>query len=151
MKRDRLFLGIAAVILVMSLAVSGCGKKGDPLPPRVKLPTAISDLNAASVPAGVELRWSVPGKGEIIGSFKILRSEAADGGQACHGCPQDYRLLAAPTVADGRLHNKGNGAFRYVDTDIREGRFYSYRVVVCAPAGYCGDASNEAGRINGSR
>lgn len=95
MKRDRLFSGIAAVILVMNLAVSGCGKKGDPLPPRVTLPSAISDLNAVFVPVGVELRWSVPGKGGISGNFKILRSEMADGGRACPGCPQDFKLLAA--------------------------------------------------------
>ncbi len=144
MNRDRLFSAIAAVVLVLSLIVTGCGKKGDPLPPRVKLPKAITDLSAVFVPAGVEIRWSLSGKGETIGHFKILRSETAEDRRACPGCPQDHHLLTAVTVADSRLQDKGEDSFHYVDTAIREGRFYSYRVAACAPAGYCGDASNEA-------
>jgi hypothetical protein len=151
MNRNRLFSAIAAVVLALSLIVAGCGKKGDPLPPRVKLPKAISDLSAVFVPAGVEIRWSLPGKGEAIGHFKILRSETAGVGRACPGCPQDHQLLTALTVADGRFHDKGEDSFRYVDAAIREGRFYSYRVAACAPAGYCGDASNEAVPIRGTR
>ena len=51
---------LAALIVVLSLVVVACGKKGPPLPPLVKLPVAPSDLTAARRADTVDLQLTVP-------------------------------------------------------------------------------------------
>jgi len=150
MRRNR-FLGWAFVGLCIGiLFAAGCGKKGDPIPTRARLPAAIADLSAASSAEGIILRWSILFPQGGIGSFRILRSdtEAAD---ACPGCPQDHRTLVQLSVADGRLQREGAKGIRYFDADVRLGRFYSYRVASCDPRGNCGEASNTAQRVHETR
>ncbi|MBU1150604.1 MAG: hypothetical protein KJ800_06630 [Proteobacteria bacterium] len=55
MRRNRLLGAGLAAILLLILIFTGCGKKGDPLPPQVLLPAAIVDLSAASLPEEVLL------------------------------------------------------------------------------------------------
>jgi hypothetical protein len=129
------------------LIFAGCGKKGDPIPPRMKLPIA-ADLTATSLPEGISLGWSLALSAEGIGGFKILRSATNQGTEACPGCPQDYRPFKEVALTDGRLRREGATGFRYTDTDVRNGSFYSYRIAVCDRAGYCGESSNEAGTIH---
>jgi len=70
------------------------------------------------------------------------------GEEACPGCPQDYRPFREVTPADGRLRREGATGFRYTDTDVKGGSFYSYRIAVCDRSDSCGEASNEAGTIH---
>jgi hypothetical protein len=146
MRRSRLFSLFGAGLIVMILIIAGCGKKGDPIPPRVKLPI-IADLTAASLREGIVLGWSLDVRTEGIGGFKILRSVTSRGGEACPGCPQDYGPFTEVKLSDGRLRREGTTGFRYIDTDVRGGSFYSYRIAVCNRTGSCGEASNEAGMI----
>ena len=143
----RFFRWVLPGLLIGILFVAGCGKKGDPIPPRLKLPAAIADLRAASSAEGMILRWSLPVSVEGIGSFRILRSDT-DAAEACPGCPQDYRTLVQLAVADGRIEREGEKGIRYIDTAVKVGRFYSYRVVGCDPRGHCGEASNAAQLIH---
>ena len=109
LKHHRILCGILGGFLFVALVVAGCGKKTNPIPPRLILPPAIADLSADSVAEGILLRWSVPGPKGRIDHFRILRSEAA-ADQACPGCPQDYRPLAMLKVADQTLRREeGNG------------------------------------------
>ena len=146
MRRSRFSCLWAFAILVV-LIFAGCGKKGDPIPPRIKLPI-VADLAATSVPEGIVLGWSLALPAEGIGGFKILRSVTNRGTEACPGCPQDYRPFKEAALTDGRLRREGAAGFRYTDTDVRNGSFYSYRIAVCNRAGYCGESSNEAGTIH---
>ena len=80
----------------------------------------------------------------------LLRGEvAAD--QACPGCPQEYRPLATPKVADQTLRRPGERVFRYVDAAVTAGRFYSYRVSACDSQGHCGGPSAPAQRLREKR
>jgi hypothetical protein len=150
MRRNRLFIGFLAGLMMGILIFAGCGKKDDPMPPRIKLP-AIGDLGIDSLREGIILNWSLAGPHTGIGGFKIFRSETSRGSEACLGCPQNYHPFGSVLLGDGRLLREGAEGFRYVDTDVREGSFYSYRITVCNPAGHCGEPSNEAGRIHASR
>jgi hypothetical protein len=125
---------------------TGCGMKGDPVAPRVKLPI-VADLTTTSLPEGIVLSWSLDVRTEGIGGFKILRSVTTRGGEACPGCPQDYRPFTEVKLTDGRLRREGTTGFRYIDTDVRGGSFYSYRIAVCDRASSCGEASNETGTV----
>jgi hypothetical protein len=151
MRRKRLLHGLMTGILMLMLVSGGCGKKGDPISPRIKVPAAITDLSVVPVREGIALDWSLTDPAEEVREFKILRSETVQGNRACPGCPQDYRPLRTLAAADDRLHREKEKRFRYVDPDARAGSDYSYRIVVCNHAGHCGEASNEAGLIHSGR
>ena len=146
MRRSRFSCFFACLHMVV-LILAGCGKKGDPMPPRIKLPI-VADLATTSVPEGIILGWSLDLSTDGIAGFKILRSVTNQGTEACPGCPQGYRPFGEVTLADGRLRREGTAGFRYTDTDVRKGSFYSYRIAVCNRNGYCGESSNEAGTIH---
>ncbi|MHB8769740.1 MAG: hypothetical protein ACYC7J_01970 [Syntrophales bacterium] len=151
MRPDRVWWGrLAAALLLVILIVTGCGKKGDPLPPRVSLPV-VNDLAAGSGAEGVVLTWTIVPRTGGIGGFKILRSVTPRGADACPGCPQDHRRFRDVTLADPRLMREERGSFLYVDTAVEGGSYYSYRVAVCDGAGHCGEASNAGGVLHADR
>ena len=151
LKRRWTFRGMAlAGLLLVAVAAAGCGKKADPIPPMLVLPPAIADLTADSVAEGVLLGWSASGPVERIDHFRIIRGEAA-AEQACPGCPQEYRPLATPKVADQTLRRAGEKGFRYLDEAVTAGRFYSYRVSACDSRGHCGEPSAPAQRLREKR
>jgi len=150
MRRNRLFYPLLTGLFVLLLLSAGCGKKGDPIPPRIKLPATIADLSVVSVKEGILLTWSLPGPLQQIGSFKLLRSETVEGSEACPGCPQEYRPLRTVAITDDRLRREVERKFSYVDGDVSVGHYYSYRIVACDPAGFCGAESNAAGLIHSS-
>ncbi len=150
MRRNRLLLGSLTGIIMLSLFCMGCGKKDDPMPPQIRLPV-ITDLGVHSLQEGIVLGWSLIGPTDDLGGFKIIRSETIDGSRACPGCPQDYHPFGTVALADDRLKREEGKRFRYVDTDVRAGGFYSYRIAVCNRTGNCGEASNESGMIHTGR
>ena len=151
MKRHLLSAAGFAMIALLLFAGAGCGKKGDPLPPRVKLPAAVADLRAASVPEGVLLTWSLTGPAEGVGAFRILRSRTESGEEACPGCPKEFFPLATLNVGDPRLARVGERLFRCLDPDGTANRSTFYRVSVCDRRGNCGEWSAETGVLRGTR
>lgn len=145
MRSGKSILGpLLAIFLVAALAAS-CGKKGDPVPPQWTRPLAVGGLTAAASTAGIGLAWSVAGDREQAASFRLLRSETADGSRACPGCPQAYRpYLAIPVGGEG-LQPQGEKGWRFLDRGVRPGSYYAYRVAACDKSGICGEPSNETG------
>jgi len=47
---------------VLTIAATGCGMEGAPLPPSLNLPVPVSDLSAARTGNRVSLIWTMPGK-----------------------------------------------------------------------------------------
>jgi hypothetical protein len=150
LKCHRILCGVLGGVLFGVLFCAGCGKKADPIPPRLILPTPIADLTADSVAEGILLGWSASGPIGRIDHFRIIRGEAAVD-QACPGCPQEYRPLATPKVGDQRLRRAGERVFSYLDEAVTEGRFYSYRVSACDSQGHCGEPSAPAQRLREKR
>ncbi len=129
MRRMRLVSGALTGLLLVTLLSAGCGMKGDPVPTRAVLPI-VADLTTASLHEGIVLSWSLDARTDGIGGFKIIRSATSRGNDACPGCPREYRPFREVALADGRLHREGAKGFRYVDTDVQGGGFYSYRTLV---------------------
>jgi hypothetical protein len=149
LKRRRFLCGVLGLFLLGVLFCAGCGKKGDPIPPKLILPPAIADLTVASVAEGIALVWSVSeATGGRTDHFRIIRSEAA-ADQACPGCPQDYKSFVTLKVADQNLRREGEKGFGYIDATVAAGRFYSYRISTCDTHGLCGEPSAPAGVVAG--
>src|ERR1700761_9278938 len=72
--------------IAVAFALTGCGTPGDPVPPSPPVPTAIADLAAHQVGAGVALSFSLPSKtirGERLQqapAIEILRGELKSDG-----------------------------------------------------------------------
>jgi hypothetical protein len=141
-----LWIGLVALLPICN----GCGLKGDPIPPKIKLPAAITDLTVESSREGILLAWSLDPR-EKIGAFQLLRTDPVRESEACPGCPQSYRPLRSIPLTDTGLRSEAGKTFYYVDWDVRTGYFYSYRIAVCDRSGRCGPVSNEAGVIHPGR
>ncbi len=150
MRRQRLGYAILTGIFVALLLCWGCGKKGNPIPPRIVPPPAVGDLAVLSTERGIVLSWSLPESRRQIGSFRISRTTPVEAGEACPGCPQDYRPLRTLSLGDERLRREGERGFSHLDADVLVSHYYAYRVVAGGPAGICRAPANEAGLVHGA-
>ena len=128
-------LAILAAILAV-IVLWACGRKGDPLQPRVEAPAAIGGLTVERASEGFRLRWTPPGAG--VDRIRILRSDVTNA--SCPGCPKEYRLLTELIPDDA-----GVMPVTYTDRTVEEGAACTYRLVACGPEGVCGEESAEAG------
>jgi hypothetical protein len=119
----------------------GCGKKGDPVSPRVEKIKAISNLTARLAGDKVELRWSIEEQqfGNI--RFRIFRgiTEKND----CLNCPQKYEAIAELDAKDAKKVEGEQNTFLYHDMDLKQGWFCRYRIVIVKTSAYS-DISNTA-------
>ena len=135
---------VIAVVLFLSVALPGCGKKGDPVPPRVVLPAAVVDLKAALNPEGIVLNWSMPAGIAAIEKIRILRSELEIAGDECPGCPRRFAVLADLLAGDKRVEREKDGRPRFIDFAVKPGWLYTYKVFLCDVYGNCSTDSNQA-------
>ena len=138
----RLLIRLLCSALVLVGVLYGCGKKADPRPSGSAPPMAISDLKASLADFGVVLRWTIPEAKGGIQKYRIERSELLAKGAACPECPLEYAVVAEPSANDPKLAKQGEDAVLYLDSGIRAGYLYTYRVVTCDLSGLCGQASN---------
>jgi hypothetical protein len=124
----RLLFLLGAILLF----VHGCGKKTMPVPPQGKVPDAIGDLAFSPLGNGMRLSWSYPQKtvdGELlesIESFQLFRAEIPEA-DYCAGCPTPFDLLVK--IKGGVLPRDGKIPMAsYVDSDLRQGYYYIYKV-----------------------
>jgi hypothetical protein len=119
----------------------GCGKKGDPVSPRLEKIKAISNLTAQLTGDKVELRWSIEEQRFENIRFRIFRgiTEKTD----CHNCPQKYEALAELDAKDAKKVEGEQNTFLYDDMDLKQGWFYRYRIVIVKISA-CSDISNTA-------
>ena len=91
------------LVLMLVVAASACGRKGEPRAPELATPKLITNLTARSTAAGVALSWNRPTEyvdgSELkdLASFVIFRKEIS---QSCLDCPVPYRELTTVNVED---------------------------------------------------
>ena len=138
----RLLIALLCSVLVLGGVLWGCGKKGDPRPSGVAPPMAISDLKASLADYGVVLRWTIPEAKGGIQKYKIERSELLVKGTTFPDCLLEYAIVAELASNDRKLAREGENVALYLDSGIKAGYFYTYRVVTCDLSGICSQASN---------
>lgn len=131
--------------LVLLLAASGCGKKGDPRAPELATPKLITNLAARPVADGVALTWSRPSEYvdgrelKDLASFVIFRKEIS---RSCLDCPVPYRQLTTVNVEDREKFVRLK-QYRYDDREVRGDAIYRYRVASQLFDGSLSGPSNE--------
>lgn len=109
MNHKAMFILIAAV-LGISLFLSGCGKKGPPVPPRQVALPAVKDLVSALEGDRVILTWTVPEtrekKAPFITGFVVHKAENPVQESECKNCPVKYKAVAEIAAAQKGISGK---------------------------------------------
>lgn len=133
------------VLLMLMVAASGCGKKGEPRAPELATPKLITNLAARSTADGVALTWNRPTEyvdgSELkdLASFVIFRKEIS---QSCVDCPVPYRQLTTVNVEDREKFVRLK-QYRFDDREVRSNTIYRYRVASQLFDGSLSGPSNE--------
>jgi len=138
----RLLIILLCSGLVLGGVLYGCGKKADPRPSGVAAPKAVSDLKASLADYGVILRWTIPDAGGGIQKYRVERSELRAKGATCPDCPLEYAVVADLASNDPKLAREGANVVVYLDSAVKTGYLYTYRVITCDLSGICSQASN---------
>ncbi|OPY14076.1 MAG: hypothetical protein A4E66_00508 [Syntrophus sp. PtaB.Bin001] len=136
----RRFISLVLFMVLILGFVSGCGKKGDPVPLRFSPPEVVSNLRAEKVEQGIKLRWSTA---ITDGSFKIFRSEQFPDEEICEGCPRNYNVVSELAIGDPKLsHEASSRNYSWIDFNVASENDYFYRIVVCDASGFCSELSD---------
>jgi len=136
------YFGIIS-ICVLSIILSGCGKKLFPKHIGEAPPPQVNSLRAQVMPRLVELSWSPVAAGGKAVAYSILRSELKWENRNCLECPapdqqqiQSIDASAAKAVSEGK--------FRWTDTNISYHRAFRYQIAVVDEKGNRMSLSNPA-------
>lgn len=142
---------IISMAVLLLIAGSGCGKKGDPRAPELATPLPITNLRGTQEAGGAVLTWSRPTEfvdgREIkdLASFVIFRKEVSP---ACPDCPVPYRPLTTVNVEDQEKFIKQR-QYRFIDEQVQPKGIYRYRVSSQLRDGLLSEPSNEIEIIRG--
>jgi len=145
MPKIRPMVRFSAVVVstFMVAALINCGVKGNPVPQKIVSPALVTDLKAAPAKGSVVLSWTMPEVQADFAAIRISRSELEILGEECPGCPRQYVLIADLYSRDSRIL-KGSGAgVRYIDSTVKPGRLYTYKLVICDSYRNCSGESNQ--------
>jgi hypothetical protein len=133
------------LVLMLAVAVSACGRKGEPRAPELATPKLITNLAARSTADGVVLTWNRPTEyvdgselKDLVG-FVIFRKEIS---QSCLDCPVPYRELTRVNVEDREKFVRLK-QYRFDDREVRATTIYRYRVASQLADGSLSGPSNE--------
>jgi hypothetical protein len=130
----------AAAIAIAALALVGCGKRGNPVPPQVRLPQVVNDLTATARESGIELAWTPPRRrvdGTRLfdpGVAKLYRIDDSGVGEPRSAMRVDDRIAGYTEIATFQLKDLPaaelrGGRILYTDRrDLVPGRRYTYVV-----------------------
>lgn len=133
------------LVLMLIVAGSACGKKGDPRAPELATPKLITNLAARSTADGIALTWNRPTEYvdgsplKDLASFVIFRKEIS---QSCLDCPVPYRQLSTVNVEDREKFVRLK-QYRFDDREVRSNTIYRYRVATQLFDGSLSGPSNE--------
>lgn len=114
MGKNRLLL-----LLFVIAFFAACGKKADPVPPRLVVPRSITDLKIDVRPGARYLVWSLPSENtdgsrpaEIKG-FSIFSKTLKAGDESCVFCDEGFELFAEVDMSRPKPGHIDNGLIYY--------------------------------------
>jgi hypothetical protein len=162
-------VGVATLLLLATLGLSGCGTPGAPQPPSLKLPGRIEDLSAVRAGSTVTLRWTMPRKttdhlaikGSIV--VAICRRDGPAG-----EIPAREKATPAPSSKAGAKASSQADCQKVGETNLQPGasaeyhdllpaslqsgepRLETYSVELLSPKGRSAGPSNEVSILAGA-
>jgi len=91
---------LALLLLAVVVGLCACGKKADPVPPRLVVPKAVTDLKIDVRPGARYLVWSIPDENEDgshpaqIKKFVIFSKTLKQGDESCVFCDEGFEIFA---------------------------------------------------------
>jgi len=138
--------GLAALVIVIILLLSGCGKKGPPVPPRHEIPPPVTDLSWEISKKALTLSWSVPQAENSIrlAGFKIYRSRKRLFVSDCPDCPGIFKPVA-DILIENPISQDQNGERKMYTEDLETDSRYEYKVIAYTENGISSPDSNIVG------
>lgn len=129
MRREIYRYFILTGLVVLLLAVYGCGKKENPRMQSLMQPVTLSNIEAFRDADSIVLRFTAAGKIEAVDEFTIMRNKLDINAGECPGCPRAYERIAGIGTRDLRAAGGRNG-YTYRDNSVEKGYRYLYKIVV---------------------
>ncbi len=138
--------GLAALVVAMILLLSGCGKKGPPVPPRHEIPPPVTDLSWEINQQTLTLSWSVPQVESSIrlAGFKIYRSRKRLSLSDCPDCPGIFEPVAESLIKN-LISRDQDGERKVYTEDLEADSRYEYKVIAYTENGISSPDSNIVG------
>lgn len=132
----------------MVLACASCGRRGDPRPPELRLPSAPRAVTLSAPGGQPTVSWTAPRddlggralEGEV--RYRVLRRAWAPGEAPCEGCPEDLRPAAEVDPAARKA--EGLPETSWAEPYPSPGWTYRYRVEATDRRGRPGPSSGPA-------
>ena len=139
-------MGLISLLITLALLVSGCGKKGPPVPPRHEIPPPVTNLSWKINNQTLTLSWSVPQADSAIrlAGFKIYRSQKRLSSSDCPDCPGVFKLVADILTENPIRQDQDSGKKTYTE-DLEVGSRYEYKVIGYTENGISSPDSNIVG------
>lgn len=137
------------LLFVIVLLTPACGKKGALIYPDMLVPAAPTSVTVRQVGPSMRLAFTLPDKDKAglaltdLAGAKVLRREAIAGQDAgCSSCASDFRVFKAIYVdhMDASARRYGH-LFMLLDSDVRVGSEYAYKVIAFTKGNVDGEAS----------
>jgi len=116
------------------LAVAACGRKTLPVPPDQAVPAPVNDLRYHQEQSRIVLTWTPPKRTAVgsrlqgIDSFLVMRAVVPED-DYCPGCPVNFSTTTElPYDEAVSPDGKGRATARFIETLLRPGHRYLYRV-----------------------
>lgn len=136
----------ALVVATMILLLSGCGKKGPPVPPRHEIPPPVTDLSWEISQQTLTLSWTVPKVESPIrlAGFKIYRSRKRLSVSDCPDCPGTFEPVADRVIKNSISRDQDGERIMYTE-DLETDSRYEYKVIAYTENGISSPDSNIVG------
>lgn len=121
--------------IIVSILLTGCGRKGQLIPPEALVPAPVNDLTATQKGESFLISWTVPGQDgggrpiRDISHFRLFKREVLPPDQDCEVCPNAYRTLK-DVYPDYLRDTRRSGERLFIsDGGIIADTTYQYKVV----------------------
>jgi predicted small lipoprotein YifL len=128
-------------LLLATVSLAGCGKKGALIPPEALVPAAVIESQVTQRGDVFRVSWTAPTREEsgrpLKGGvrFRIYRREVLLPGQDCTACPDVWKLLGEIDSTGARGLERSGSRFTYSDHELVPDKTYQYRIQVVDPSG----------------
>ncbi len=134
-------------LVMLAIAMAGCGKKMRPIPKDATVPRAVKALKLEKVGNVIRLTWEEPSKDlkgrklKDLAGYKVLRKIIKPGSNDCIDCPSGF-VEVAVLDRDHPVNFKiEDDMVEWKDKDLSKKGIYVYRVVPFNKDGYDGSLS----------